>query len=382
MSAKIAGRKLVEQCRAGSPLKVDRERGVIENVKVLGFHSRNSHGLREAVNGTEYTRKCMEGALPLYEGADVLVDHEVSKRARGTGDVFGQLRGARLAEDGIRADLHYLKSHPLAERICEDVERSLGVYGLSHDARAGRERFDPASKRLVIESLNAVMSVDLVRKPASNANLWEGQQPMSTTLRQLLEDRRPKLSKPRRKWADRLLEDDMMAPAMDAPAEVADGGDEEDALWSGFQAAIQKVMDSYKAGECDAKEAGKKIADWIKAHDKLTGNEEPEEPVKEEADDAGKKSDEDKTESVKELAAAKHKLAVRELADDLGIRGDKTLLETAEKLPDLAAARKLFEREKARGGSPRSSGFTSGGNGAGNGKAPADAKEFASSIKD
>jgi uncharacterized membrane protein YgcG len=122
------------------------------------------------------------------------------------------------------------------------------------------------------------------------------------------------------------------------------------------------------------------------AHDKLSGSDEPEAPdTSTDTDSTG--SDTGKTESVKdkELAATKHKLAVRELADELGVRGDKVLLETAEKLPDLTAARKLLEREKARGGSPRSSGFggsAGGGGGTGGGKAPADAKEFAASIKD
>ncbi len=376
---------------AGSPLKVDRDKRVIYGVRVIGRFSRNSHGLAEATGGTEYTRACMEQALALYEGAEVLDGHEqpgVKRANGGNDDVVGVLRNARLegagADECVRADLHYFGTHRRTAQVLEDVECGLGVYGLSHDARAGRERFDPAARRLVIESLANVKSVDLVRKPATNRNLWEAVQPMSTTLRQLLESRRPKWSKPRRKWADRLLEDDALAPAMDAPAELADGGDEDDALWNGFKAAIDKLFEKYSSGELDEKAVGKQVVEYLKAHKKLTGDDEPEEPVKEGAEDDDnadkKKADSDKTESVKETAALKHKLAVRELADDLGIRGDKVLLETAERLPDLASARRLFERERARGGAPRSGGFAPGGSAAS--KAPADAAEFANSIRD
>jgi hypothetical protein len=368
----------------GSPLRVDRDAGVIYGVKVLGFRSRNSHGLKEATGGTEYTRKCAEESLPLYEGVDVLIDHDAAagpgRKARGVADVFGALRNVTLAADGVRADLHFNREHPLARIVCEDVERGLGRFGLSHDASAKRERFDPASKRLVIESLATVRSVDLVRKPATNRNLWESSN-VETTLREQLEGRLPKWKGNRRKWADRLLEDDAMAPMMDAPVEADDGGDADDALWSGFQSAIQKVMDSYKAGDIDAKEAGKKIQDWLKAHDKLTGADEPEAPSESADDDPPAKTDDDKSEAVK-VKALEHKIAVRDLAEELGVKGDKVLIEAAEAL-DLKGARRLLEREKARGGQPRSTGpGGTGGGGKPAGKAPADAKDFAASIRE
>lgn len=374
---------------SGSPLKIDRERGVIEGVKVLGRVSRNSHGLREAVNGTEYTRACMEAALPLYEGCDVLVDHSgPSQKDRSSADVFGQLRNVRLAEDGIRADLHYLKSHELADRVCEDVERGLGVFGLSHDASAARERFDRGTKRLVIESLAAVRSVDLVRKPASNRNLWESEEPtVPTTLRNLLEAL--KLTPARDVWRRRLLEDNppSMDASMDAPMDSpADAGSNpEDALWAGFQAAIGKILDQYKSGELDAKAAGKQVMDYLKTHDKLMGSSEPaapaqaDAPVQEDASCNTSKTDANKSEAEKENAKLRHRLAVRELCEAAGVKPDKVLLESLEAVPE-ATARKLIEREKARGGSPRSSSIQSGG-GSGNFKPAADGSEFAKRIK-
>lgn len=390
---RTSGRALREwsaSAPTGSPLRVDRAAKVIYGVRVLGRFSRNNHGLREATNGTEYTVPCMRESLPMYEGADVLSGHEVGKLKRANGgnnDALGVLRKARVEGDGdtacIRADLHYFDSHPMAARLLEDVERGLGVFGLSHDASAKRERFDRGSRRLVIESLAIVRSVDLVRKPATNRNLWESAQPMGTTLREMLDARRPKLSKVRRKWCDRLLEDDAMAAGLDAPTDAStEYTDPDDALWSGFVAAIQAIGESYKAGELSAKEAGKKVAEYLKSHESLTGSKEPADPPKEgkdDADDTGD-SDPDKTEAVKTL---EHKLAVRDLCEELGVRADKTLLEAAEAL-SMPAARKLLEREKSRGsgsGAPKGGGAPGGSKGGAPAKAPADAKEFANSIK-
>jgi hypothetical protein len=399
---------------AGSPLTVDRGRKVIEGVRVIGRFSRNSHGLKEATGGTEYTRRCMEQALPLYEGAEVLSGHERPGQSRpngGNDDAVGVLRNARLDGDGddlcVRADLHYFDSHPITPRLLEDAERGLGVFGLSHDARAGRERFDRASKRLVIESLSSVKSVDLVRKPATNRNLWESSEPMSTTLRKLLESRLAGLPKPRRRLARRMIEDDT-APEMDAPAEAADGGDDTDpdeALWSGFKAAIIAIID----GEGSAQDKAKKIGQYLKAHEKLSdaggddsgsddaagADDELEEQV---GDGSGNQKGQRGAmwandpnmdnhierhgldeEDESEVQVLRRRLAVRKLADDLGVKGDKVLLEAAESLPSLAAARKLLEREAARGGSPRSSGL-GGGQGRG-GKVPS-GTDFTASIKE
>lgn len=370
---------------SGAPLRIDRERRVIEGVRVLGRFSRNSHGLAEAENGTEYTPECMREALPLYEGAEVLSGHEQPGQRRASGgndDVVGVLRNVRLegsaGQECIRADLHYFETHKLVGRLIEDVERAIGVFGLSHDASAGRERFDRANKRLVIESLSAVRSVDLVRKPATNRNLWESHEgkPMpKTTLRELLEALR--LTPARRKWRNRLLEmgDDM--PGMDAPVDAPAPTEEpDDALWSGFMAAITKLCEKYKAGEMDYKQAGKAVMDYLKTHDKLSGSAEPDAPdevQEEDEDDASdKKTDDDKTESVKsENAALKHKLAVRELCEQAKIAPDKALLESLEALP-IANARALVEREKARGtgGAPRSSGAPKGGTGGKGGTKP------------
>jgi hypothetical protein len=350
-------RDLVEQIGVGAPnapaLKIDRDAGIIYGVKVVGRYSRNNHGLTEAENGSEYSPACLREALPMYEELKVRCNHPADRTKPGAerdvDDTFGVLKGARIEseDDGIRADLHYFKSHPMAERVLEDIERKLGVWGLSHNASAARERFDRAGRRLVIESLAKVRSADLVDKPATNRNLWESERThMNTTLRELLESRRKDWSKPRRLWANVLLEDEMTAP-MDAPVTVDDGGDEEDALWSGFQAAIQKVMDSYKSGEMDAKEAGKKIMDWLKAHDKLTGSEEPEAPSEggegSGSGEGGEGGNKTESEEVVTLRAEK---AARQLCESLGFAPTELQVEAIAGLKSDKRRRELAESYK------------------------------------
>lgn len=375
---------------SGSPLKVDRQRGVIYGVKVQGLRSRNSHGVR-SVNGTDYTRECLERALSLYEGVDVLENHDPKNANRSPADTFGKLKNVRLESDGIRADLHYLKSHPLADRVCEDVERGLGVYGLSHHAISDRDRIDRKAGRLVIENIVAVRSVDLVRNPATNKNLWESLT-VPTTLRALIEGLT--LTPARDKWRRRLLEDDDMAPAMDAPmpAEPA-AGEEGDAAWQGFMQEIQACGEKFKAGEIDAKTAGKKIVAMLKAHESLFG---ADEPADEPADDSGgddvdddkKESDEDakknsygsddKQES-QELRQLRAEKGVRTLCESLSFAPTELQVEALAGLPDDAKRRKLIESFKGapvKPGQKPTSAAAPGQKPAAAGKVPATLKEL------
>lgn len=361
-------RDLVEQIGVGaptgaSPLRVDEEAGVIFRVKVLGRFSRNNHGLTEAVNGSEYSPGCMRSALGDYEGRKVKCDHPPDRtnpgKERSIEATFGVLRNCVIEsdEDGqpaIWADLHCLTSHPMYPRVVEDVKKGLGVYGLSHNAAAKRERFDRGAKRLVIEELSTVRSVDLVDKPATNRNLWESEhRPMQTSLRELLESRRKDWTKPRRLWANVLLEDDAMAPMMDAPVEAEDGGDEDDALWTGFQAAIGKILDKYKSGEMDVKAAGKAIQDYLKTHDKLTGSDEPAPPSddveedEEEDDDKDKKKDAMESE---ELAALRGEKAARELCESMGYVPTALQVEAVAGIKDAKRRRELAESYKPADG--------------------------------
>lgn len=339
-----------------SPLVVDRAAGVIRRVKVLGRFSKNRHGVAEAANGCEYTRGCMESALPMYEGLKVKIDHPEKRSEPGAERSvrvnFGVLRNAVVEPDdagdpAVWADLHYLRSHDMAESVCEDVERGLGVYGLSHNAAAEQERFDPAARRLVIQRLALVRSADLVDRPATNRNLWESEEPttMTHTLKTILTSRMAALSKPRRGWARQLLEDDMGAP-MDAPAELdaAPEADPDAALKGGFDAACSAVLSS----DMTADEKIAKLRSLLKTHEKLTQEAEPEE-VEEAEEEDEKPKPKDKAES-EELARLRAESAARDLCESLDFSPTKVQVRAVAGLSADKDRRELVESFKGRGG--------------------------------
>lgn len=296
--------KLLEQSVIGPagqpPLVVDREAGVIRGVKVLGRFSPNCHGLKGVTEGTEYTPACFKASASLYEGAKIYTNHPDEKdrkrpaSPRTIDEPLGVLRNCVASDDGLRADLHYLKSHPMANRVCEDVERGMGVFGLSHNADAGASRV--VNGKLVIESIAKVHSVDLVDKPATNKNLWESHAMPTVTLRHLVEA--IKFKGTRARWALKVLEDGETADApMEAPAEETTP---EDAMSDGFRKACYSVVDKMIDGETDLAEGLKKLKDLITSHGKLTAKADPEEPVAEEDDseEEDKKKTEESVESI------------------------------------------------------------------------------------
>jgi hypothetical protein len=144
----------------GSFERIDRDAGVIRGVRVIGLESKN---------GRRYLREAVQSAKPLYEGARVYLDHQ-EKGERPIGSRWGRLINVREAEDGgLRADLEYLKDHPLTDQILEAAERFQDI-GLSHDS-LGRSRIQEGER--VVYEIVEVNSVDLVEKPATTSNLWE-----------------------------------------------------------------------------------------------------------------------------------------------------------------------------------------------------------------
>ena len=148
----------LRQCEA----RVDRLRGVIHGVKILGLESRN---------GRTYLPATLARAAPLYEGARVNIDHSRgSLAARGYEDRIGTVRNVRARESGLFGDFHFNPKHRLAEQLLWDAEHAPENVGFSHNvtARTAREH-----DRVVVEEITAVQSVDLVADPATTRGLFE-----------------------------------------------------------------------------------------------------------------------------------------------------------------------------------------------------------------
>lgn len=167
-------RTLQESSRTDKVQQVDRAAGVIRGVKVLGRSSGNRHGLNVA--GTDYTPEALEAGRSLYEGCRLYVDHPPRSNPnaeRSVRDLVGVLRGVARKDDGLYGDIHYPPDSIDGKRIADIAESMPECLGLSHNAvGSGLVR----NNRYVIESIDAVRSVDIVTRPATTRGLYESQE--------------------------------------------------------------------------------------------------------------------------------------------------------------------------------------------------------------
>ena len=215
--------KLREVAFSESP-QVDKELGIIRNVKILGSTS---------LNGRRYTESAIKNAVPMYNGQHVNVDHRVglSEQPRGVMEQVGIIQNAVIGEDGgIYGDLHMLTSHISAPALMERAEKFPRSFGLSHDAQGTVAKDDEGFD--VVEELTEVNSVDIVSEPASTAGLFES----------LNNKKRPKMKKTLREFFTKTAknspavraileaEDEELQKALDAelPVEVEEAEDEDE----------------------------------------------------------------------------------------------------------------------------------------------------------
>lgn len=161
---------LLEIAFSESP-KVDREKGLIRGVKILG---------KQSQNGRTYSNAALEEAAHIYEGIGVNIDHAppgTSAPNRCFADGFGYLQNIHQQDESVYGDLVYLKTHHLAEQICEAAERMPHHFGLSHHAEGTVTR---DGETTLVDHISHVHSVDIVRNPATSNGLFESISP--TTL--------------------------------------------------------------------------------------------------------------------------------------------------------------------------------------------------------
>jgi hypothetical protein len=148
----------------GARLRVDRERGVIEGVKILGLESRN---------GRSYLPAALQTARVLYEGAKVNINHPKgpAPQPRDYQDRMGTIRRVEWrAGLGLFGDLVFNPKHALAEQLMWDAEHAPENVGLSHNVEA---RVARRGEQMVVEAITRVQSVDLVADPATTRGLFE-----------------------------------------------------------------------------------------------------------------------------------------------------------------------------------------------------------------
>lgn len=242
--------------------RIDEAAGVIKRVRILG---------KESKNGRTYSKAAMQSGRGLYEGAEVNIDHARDEpTSRDFAEGFGEIRAVTYQEKGddywLEGDLHYLKSHPMAPRVVERARRFPEKVGLSHVIDGTSNRVNGKTN---VESIDSVISVDVVTRPATNKSFFESEDEMptetkKTTLRALLEK-----AWPGRKHRDLIEEAEDaagMAPSAEVPA--PSGGSSEDAVKAAFRAMVVAAFDDEKL---DSKATLNRIKDILKSQEKLMG---------------------------------------------------------------------------------------------------------------
>jgi hypothetical protein len=321
---------------------------------------------RESKNGRTYSDKAMDDAAKLYEGTEVNIDHDRKEphRERGLLEGFGVVRGSTRKTDGVYGDLHFLKTHPAAPLFLERAERFPQNIGLSHNAD-GKTRREKSGE--IVESIDRVNSIDLVRNPATNRGLFESS---TITARQILETLD----------ADKVAATGLLEMAYaDAPTGAEGDMSSDQQMLQALEGMLVAVV---RNGDLDMPAKRKQIDRILKAFDSLSdgepdGDGEPVrngEPPDDESEDETKsegdkpKKEKPMSESVKtvvkiedfkevqekvnllesENALLKKRDKARGLMKDAGLPDDEVLLESLVALPNEAAMKKLCDREKER----------------------------------
>lgn len=156
----------ITEARAGHRATHDPATSTIKNVKIIGTQSDNRR---------RYAPQVLTAALKLYEGQKVNLNHALDARGKPTQrdyrDRIGTIANVHAQADGLYGDLRYNPKHPIAEQLAWDAENAPHAVGLSHIATvtAHQER----DGTTVIESIDAVHSIDLVADPATTRSLYE-----------------------------------------------------------------------------------------------------------------------------------------------------------------------------------------------------------------
>ncbi len=148
-----------------SEITVDQVGKRIKNVALVGMISRNKR---------RYLPEALKAGVSKYEGAKVYIDHPGAKDTqngfRSMRDLAGRVENARFDGNKIRGDIKLLDNEGgrLAHQIATEMP---DIAGMSHNAYGKYKRENGTE---VVESIEKVVSVDVVTEPATNNGFYEG----------------------------------------------------------------------------------------------------------------------------------------------------------------------------------------------------------------
>jgi hypothetical protein len=153
----------VHESESFSKLVVDKQAGVIKNIKILGPISKN---------GRRYSDKAMREGFHKYENAIVNKNHDRENPVdRDVNDRLGQIINVRyVVGEGIYGDFQLLLSDPISQKVMETAEKMPHTMGFSHYAVCQWKSVGGVQEA---QSIDRVVSVDLVGAPATTEAMHE-----------------------------------------------------------------------------------------------------------------------------------------------------------------------------------------------------------------
>lgn len=259
--------------------KVDRESGIIRDVRILGPCS---------MNGRQYVKQAVQSARDLYEGKVVNFDHphkDMPDAERSVADRAGWLEAVHFKEGGLTGDLHILKADPRAEKIFEAAERRPELFGLSHNVE-GRTRREHG--KTLVEEILRVRSVDVVSDPASTRSLFESiekeEHDMATvTIQEFIKGLKGKDSKlPGVKLLREIVDEGVMDEELPLEVEPEAEAGVEEQITTALNAAAIAVVEDESIGP---KETAAKVEEIMVAKEDLLDKGGEENPAEGESED-------------------------------------------------------------------------------------------------
>lgn len=329
----------IGQYAGKNKLVVDRQAGVIKNIKIIGFVSDNKR---------KYSPKTLRAAVPLYEGIKVNINHPAKPGdQRRAEDRFGKFVNVRFVEgEGIFGDLLYLKEHDMAGRVCEAAEREElnDAFGMSHNAQG--EGAVTKDGYFDVQKITEVRHVDLVADPATTKSLCESKEGSEQETTEAAYSGVYAASKRRSPKAKRGFVKSKSKGAKKPTGsmreeEKCDDEDEDEKELKEFRLEIGKLISGSGIDE------SRKIDDLIN----LFWGSDMSEEVKESKEVAQEKAADTKVADVteakkledlqKENAELKAEKKIREICESVGYKFEKELVEDFHGLKDEAIERQI-----------------------------------------
>lgn len=161
--------KLTERSTFAGASKVDRDKGFIYGVTLLGPVSKN---------GRRYTESARKKAAQLYEGKPVNFDHaDEPGGPRKFLDRGGWIEHAYVdpADGKVKGDIGVLLTSAGGPMLLEIADRKPSLCGFSHDVEGQLEMGRDGIQEVV--DITEVTSVDAVDRPATTKTIFESETP-------------------------------------------------------------------------------------------------------------------------------------------------------------------------------------------------------------